>query len=174
MNYWGKKNPKEMILWLSKREIWCLGVGSGTKGELHRGVWSGLMRWWLYISVRLPCSLRTAASIYNHPRDFAMNDLLLVIEVEHVNGGHLCRGTAGPRRASGVGVLHQVCVRVFLHEHVLALAWTVVGFVAFGRNDPVPAEGLEIHGQGVATAAGLGGVLVAVQTKVPSWTFGCL
>lgn len=51
-----------------------------------------------------------------------MNDLLLVIEVEHVNGGHLCRGTAGPRRASGVGMLHQVCVRVFLHEHVLALA----------------------------------------------------
>lgn len=33
-----------MILWLSKTEIWCLGVDSGTKGELHRGVWGGLMR----------------------------------------------------------------------------------------------------------------------------------
>lgn len=51
-----------------------------------------------------------------------MNDLLLVIEVEHVNGRHLCGGTAGPRGASRVGVLHQVSVRVFLHEHVLALA----------------------------------------------------
>lgn len=28
-----------MILWLSKSEIWCLGVGSGTEGELHRGFW---------------------------------------------------------------------------------------------------------------------------------------
>lgn len=33
-----------------------------------------------------PCSLRAATSIHNHPRDFAVNDLLLVIEVEHVNG----------------------------------------------------------------------------------------
>lgn len=147
--------------------FWC-------QGRAPWGVLGGLMRWWLYISVSLPCSLRAATSIHNHPRDFAMNDLLLVIEVEHVNGWHLCRGTAGPRRASGVGVLHQVSVRVFLHEHVLALAWTVVGFVAFGCNDPVPAEGLEIHSQGVATAAGLGGVLVTVQPEVPPWTFGRL
>lgn len=95
-----------------------------------------------------------------------MNDLLLVVEVEHVNGGHLCWGTAGPCRASGVSMLYKVSVRIFLHEHVLALARTIVGFVTFGGNDPVPSECLEIHSQRVATAARLSGVLVAVQTEV--------
>jgi len=85
-------------------------------------VLGGLMRWWLNTSVHPPCSLRAATSIHHHPWDFAVNDLLLVIKVEHVNGGHLGRGTAGPCGASGVGVLYQVGVRVFLHEHVLALA----------------------------------------------------
>lgn len=103
-----------------------------------------------------------------------MNDLLLVIEVEHVNGGHLGRGTAGPCGASGIGVLHQVGVWIFLHEHVLALARAVVGFVAFGGNDPVPAERLEVHSQGVAAAPGLGGVLVAVQAQVSPRAFGRL
>lgn len=120
------------------------------------------------------CCLRTATSIHHHPWDFAVNDLLLVIEVEHVNGGHLGRSTAGPCGASGVGVLHQVGVWVFLHEHVLALAGAIVGFVAFGGNDPVPAERLEVHSQRVATAAGLGGVLVAVQAEVSPRTFGRL
>lgn len=101
-----------------------------------------------------------------------MNDLLLVIKVEHVNGGHLGGRTAGPGGAPRVGVLHQVGVRVFLHEHVLALAGAVVGFVAFGSNDPVPPERFEIHSQRVATAAGLGGVLVAVQAEVSTRTFG--
>lgn len=148
-------------------------MGSGARGELRK-VLGGLMRWWLYTSVRLPCSLRAATSIHHHPWDFAVNDLLLVIEVEHVNGGHLGRGTAGPCGASGVGVLHQVGVRVFLHEHVLALTGAIVGFVAFGGNDPVPAERLEIYSQRVATAARLCGVLVAVQAEISSRTFGCL
>lgn len=117
----------------------------------------------MYIS---PGSLGAATSIHNHPWDFAVNDLLLVVEVEHVNGGHLCWGTARPCGASGVGMLHQVSVRVFLHEHVLALARAIIGFVALGGNDPVPAECLEIHSQRVATAARLGGVLIAVKAKV--------
>ncbi len=120
------------------------------------------------------CSLRTATSIHHHPWDFAVNNLLLVIEVEHVNGGHLGWGTAGSCGASGVGMLHQVGVRVFLHEHILALARAIVGFVAFGGNDPVPAECLEIHSQRVTTAARLGGVLVAVQAEVSPRTFGRL
>lgn len=143
-------------------------------GESSIRVLGGLMQWWLYTSVRLLCSLRAATSIHHHPRDLAVDDLLLVIEVEHVNGGHLGRGTAGPCGASGVGVLHQMGVRVFLHEHVLALAGAVVGFVAFGGNDPVPTERLEIHSQRVATAAGLGGVLVTVQAEVSPRTFGRL
>lgn len=153
----------------SGAEEWVL-----VPGESSVRVLGGSMRWWLYTSVRLPCSLRAATSVHHHPRDFAVNDLLLVIEVEHVNGGHLGWCTAGPCRATGVGVLHQVGVRVFLHEHVLALARAIVGFVAFGSNDPVPAERLEIHSQRVATAARLGGVLVAVQAEVSPRTFGRL
>ena len=143
-------------------------------GESSVRVLGGSMQWWLYTSVRSPRSLRAATSIHHHPWDLAMDNLLLVIEVEHVNGGHLGRGTAGPCRAAGVGVLHQVGVWVFLHEHVLALAGAVVGFVAFGGNDPVPAERLEIHSQRVATAARLGGVLVTVQAKVSARTLGRL
>ena len=131
----------------SGAEEWVL-----VPGESSVRVLGGSMRWWLYTSVPLPCSLRAATSIHHHPWDFAVNDLLLVIEVEHVNGGHLGWRTAGPCGATGVGVLHQVGVRVFLHEHVLALARAIVGFVAFGSNDPVPAERLEIHSQRVATA----------------------
>lgn len=162
-----------MILLLSKSEIWLRGVGSGARGDSVR-VLGVLKRWWLYTSVCLPCSLRAATSIHHHPWDFAMNYLLLVIEVEHVNGGHLGRGAAGPCGASGVGVLHQVGVRVFLHEHVLALAGAIVGFVAFWGNDPVPAKSLEIHSQRVAAAAGLGGVLVAVQAEVSPRALGRL
>lgn len=103
-----------------------------------------------------------------------MNNLLLVIKVKHVDGGHLGWRAAGPCRASGVGVLHQVGVRIFLHEHVLALTGAVVGFVAFGGNDPVPAECLEVHRQRVATAARFSGVLVTVQAEVSPRTLGGL
>lgn len=65
-------------------------------------------------------------------------------------------------------------MRVFLHEHVLALARTVVGFVAFGGNDPVPAKGLEVHRQRVAAAARLGGVLVTIQSQISSRALGRL
>lgn len=63
---------------------------------------------------------------------------------------------------------------VLLHEHVLALAGAVVGFVALGRNDPVPAEGLKVDGQRIAAAAGLRRVLVAVQAQIPPRAFGRL
>lgn len=134
-----------MFLWPSKKvesgaELWVL-----VPGESSIRVLGGMMRWWLYTSVHLPCSLRAATSVHHHPWDLSVDDLLLVIEVEHVNGGHLGWGTAGPGGASGVGVLHQVGVWVFLHKHIFALAGAVVGFVAFGGNDPVPAERLKIH-----------------------------
>lgn len=96
-----------------------------------------------------------------------MDDLLLVVEVEHVNGGHFGWGAARPCGTPGVGVLDEVCVWVLLHEHVLALAGAVVGFVALGGDDPVPAEGLKVDGQRVAAAAGLRRVFVAVQAQVP-------
>lgn len=71
-------------------------------------------------------------------------------------------------------MLDQVGVRVLLHEHVLTLARAVVGLVALGRDDPVPAEGFEVHGERVAAAAGLGGVLIAVQAQIPSRALGGL
>lgn len=63
---------------------------------------------------------------------------------------------------------------VLLHEHVFTLARAVVGLIALGSDDPVPAEGLKVHRQRVAAAAGLGGVLVTVQSQVTSGTFGRL
>lgn len=65
-------------------------------------------------------------------------------------------------------------MRVLLKVHVLALSRAIVGFVALGRNNPVPAEVLEVHGKGVTAAAGLGGMLVTVQPTVPLRAFGCL
>lgn len=64
--------------------------------------------------------------------------------------------------------MHQVGVWILLHEHIFALAGAVVGLVAFRRNDPVPAKSLKVHSEGVATAARLTRVLVAVQAQVPS------
>lgn len=55
---------------------------------------------------------------------------------------HLPRGAA---RVGGCAELHDVCVRVLLHEGDLALAGAVVGVVLFGRDDPVPPELVEIH-----------------------------
>lgn len=103
-----------------------------------------------------------------------MNDLLFVIKVKHINGGHLGRRATRPCRTSWVCMLHQVRVGVFLHEHVLALTRAVVGFVAFGGNDPVPSKRLKVHRQRVATAARFGGVLVAVQAQVSPRSFAGL
>lgn len=100
-------------------------------------------------------TLGAATAINHHARDLAVDNLLLVIEVEHVDWGHLGGGTAGPSRASWISLLHQVGVWILLHEHVLALAGAVVGLVAFRCNDPVPAKSLEVHCEGIAAAAGL-------------------
>lgn len=58
-------------------------------------------------------------------------------------------------------------MRILLHEHVLALARAVVGLVAFRCDDPVPAESLKVHCEGISAAAGLARVLIAVQAQVP-------
>lgn len=108
-------------------------------------------------------TLGAATAIHHHARDLAVDNLLLVIEVEHVDWGHLGRGAAGPSRASWVGLLHQVGVWILLHEHVLALAGAVVGLVALRCNDPVPAKSLKVHRERVSAAAGLTGVFIAVQ-----------
>lgn len=40
--------------------------------------------------------LRTTTSVHHHPRQQTVYDVVLVVEVEHGDGGHLARGTAGP------------------------------------------------------------------------------
>ena len=100
-------------------------------------------------------TLGAATAVHHHARDLAVDNLLLVIEVEHVDWGHLGGCAAGPRRASWVSLLHQVGVRILLHKHVLALAGAVVGLVAFRSDDPVPAKSLKVHSEGVAATAGL-------------------
>ncbi|CAN8020861.1 unnamed protein product, partial [Ixodes persulcatus] len=104
-----------------------------------------------------------AASIDDHARQHAVDDVVVIVEVEHRNGRDLARGAAGASGAGQVHLLYEVRVRVLLHEHVWALAAAVVGLVALGRDDPVPAELLEVHRQRVAAAALLARVLLAVE-----------
>lgn len=114
--------------------------------------------------------LRAAAAIHHHARNLSVDDLLLVVKIQHIYGRHFggCAARAG--RASRISVLHQMGVWVLLHEHVLTLAWTVVSLVALGSNDPVPSECLKVHCEWVAAAAGFSRVLVAVQAKITTRT----
>lgn len=112
--------------------------------------------------------------VHHHGWDLSVDDLLLAVEVEHVDGRHLGGCAAGPGRAPWVGLVHQVSMRVLLQVHELALPRAVVGPVAFGRNDPVPAELLKVHGQWVATAASLRGFLVTVEAGVAAGSLGAV
>ena len=102
-------------------------------------------------SCRFPSG--TSAVVDHHRRDLSVDDLLFAVEVEHVDGRHLGGRAAGSRGASRVGFVHQVCMRVLLQVHELTFPGAVVGPVAFGRDDPVPAELLEVHGERVEAAA---------------------
>lgn len=59
--------------------------------------------------------------VHHHGWDLPIDDLLLAVEVEHVDGGHLGGCAAGPGRAPGIGLVHQVSVRVLLQVQELAL-----------------------------------------------------
>lgn len=140
-----------------------MGRGGGCSRTWEMGTRAGVLR---VGSVReastVAHTLGAATSVHHHARDLAVDNLLLVIEVEHVDWGHLGRGAAGPSRASWIGLLHQVGVWIFLHEHVLALAGAVVGLVALRCDDPVPAKSLKVHCERVSAAPGLTRVLIAV------------
>lgn len=94
-----------------------------------------------------------AAAIDNHAGQDAVHDVTILVKVKHADGGHLSRRATGTRGPSRGGLLHEVCVWVLLHEDEWTLAGAVVGFVPLRSNDPVPAEFLKVHGQGVAAAA---------------------
>lgn len=84
--------------------------------------------------------------VHHHGRDLSVDYLLLAIKVEHVDGRHLSGRAAGPGRASRVGLVDQVGVRVLLQVQELTLAGAVVGPVALRCDDPVPAELLKVDG----------------------------
>lgn len=95
---------------------------------------------------------KASATVHHHGRDLAVDDLLLLVKVEHVDGGHLGGGAAWAGGPSGRGPVDQVGVRVLLQVHVLALARAVVGLVALGGDNPVKAKVLKVHGERVAAA----------------------
>lgn len=105
---------------------------------------------------------RAATAIHHHGGDLAIDDLLFSVEIEHVDGRHLGGRAAGARSATWAGLVHQVCVRILLQVHVVTLARAVVGLVAFGGNNPVPAEVFKVHSEWIAAAAGLGRILITV------------
>ena len=66
-------------------------------GESSVRVLSGMTQSWVCTSTQdSPYSLRTTTSVHHHARDLSMDDLLLIVEVEHVDRGHLGGGAAGP------------------------------------------------------------------------------
>lgn len=107
---------------------------------------------------------RAATAIHHHGGDLAVDDLLFSVEVKHVDGRHLGGRAAGAGSATRVGFVHQVRVRILLQMQIVTLARAVVSFVAFWGNNPVPAEVFKVHRKGVAAAAGLGRILVTVQS----------
>lgn len=84
--------------------------------------------------------------VHHHGRDLSVDYLLLAVKVEHVDGRHLGGRAAGPCCAPRVGLVDQVGVWVLLQVQELTLARAVVGPVALRRDDPVPAELLEVDG----------------------------
>lgn len=111
---------------------------------------------------------RAAAPVHYHGGNLAVDNLLLAVEVKHVDGRHLGGGTAGSCGASRVGLVHQMGVGILLQVHVVAFSRTVIGLVAFGSDNPVPAEVLKVHSERVPAASRLGRILVAVQSGVPA------
>lgn len=84
--------------------------------------------------------------VHHHGRDLSVDYLLLAVKVEHVDGRHLGGRAAGSCCAPRVGLVDQVGVWVLLQVQELTLARAVVGPVALRRDDPVPAELLEVDG----------------------------
>lgn len=127
---------------------------------------------WLKVSVSCRVSSGAATVVNHHRWDLSIDDLLLAVEVQHVDGWHLGGCAAGPRCTPRIGLVYQVCMWVLLQVQELTLPWTIVGAVALGRNDPVPSELLKVNCEGVSTAARFCRFLIAVEARVaarPLW-----
>lgn len=100
------------------------------------------------LSLRLKKLSRAAAKVYDHRRDFSVDYLLTVVEIQHVYGRHLGGCAAGACAAPRVGLVDDVTVGVLLH----AFARAVIGLVALGGNYPVPPEFLKVNGEWIPAA----------------------
>lgn len=104
--------------------------------------------------------------VNHHGGDLSIDDLLLAVEVEHVNGRHLGGRAAGPSCTPWVSLVHQVCMWVLLQVQELTLPRAVVCSVAFGRDNPVPTELLKVNGEWVSTAACLHRLFITVEARI--------
>lgn len=91
----------------------------------------------------------------------AVDDVRLVVKVQHVDGAEFPGGAA---RLGAVGRrdLLEVGVRVLLERHKGTVAGTVVGLVLFRGDNKVPAELLKVHLQRIAAAEVLVHVVIAI------------
>lgn len=159
-----------VISWLKKQaKFGLLDLCVTLPGRKRKAKQETLEQSWTDQMSQLSC-LRAAAAIHHHAGNLSVDDLLLVVKIEHIYGWHFGGRTARAGRASRISVLHQMGVWVLLHEHVLTLAWTVVGLVALRSDDPIPSECLKVHCEWVAAAARFSWVLVAVQAKITTRT----
>lgn len=116
----------------------------------------------VYVNVYVEARLATATPVHDHAGEHAVNDVVVHVVVQHRYGGHFAGRTTRPR--AELGHLHQMRVRVFLEQHWIARARTVVGHVLFRCDYPVPAELLEVDRQRVPATPRLRGRLVACQS----------
>lgn len=101
-------------------------------------------------------SLRASAAIHLHLGQLAEDDVLVGVQVEHVDPAHLLRGAA----RVAVGLLEEVGPRVGGHHDAEgAVAGAEIGLVLGRVDDPLPAELLlEVDGEGPEAAVLLRGV----------------
>jgi len=124
--------------------------------------------------------LGTAALLDDHAGQVPVDDVHVVVVVEHRDGGNASRraartavGCRHGRRAGATSpllllllLLDDVGVGVLLVVQKRTVAGAVEGRVAARDDDEVPAERLEVDDERVTTAAILGAVFVAVQVEV--------
>ena len=89
-------------------------------------------------------------------------DGVVGVEVDEPDGGEFSGRAARPR-IHRLGLAKHVCVRVFGHEDVRAVAGAVVDVVVFRGNDPVPFVLLKVNDEREATAQSFCVVILTFQ-----------
>lgn len=111
--------------------------------------------------------LRAAAPLDDHAGQTAVHHVVVLVEVEHGDGGHLSRAAARLGRVLRRQV-HEVRVRELLERQQRTLAAAEVGVVPFGGDDKVPAELDKVDLERITTAQLLLRRIVAVEADASS------